>query len=83
VLPIAEPDTFNPRGETRMTESTDALSTVANSFNWPLRPVISASLLTVLADLNGKLLESVASAEKSGPNLCTGASKRILRRRSS
>jgi hypothetical protein len=47
-----------------MAETRDALGTGTNSFNWSLRPVLSTPLLTVLADINGKLLESVASAQK-------------------
>ena len=35
-----------------------------NSINWPLSPVLSTPLLTVLAGINGKLLESAASAQK-------------------
>jgi hypothetical protein len=35
-----------------------------NSINWPLGTVLSTPLLTVLADINGKLLESAASAQK-------------------
>jgi phasin protein len=44
-----------------MAETRDAGT---NSFNWPLRPVLSTPLLTVLADINGKLLESAANAQK-------------------
>jgi hypothetical protein len=47
-----------------MAETRDALGAGTNSFNWSLRPVLSTPLLTVLADINGKLLESVASAQK-------------------
>jgi hypothetical protein len=47
-----------------MSETRDAVPAGANSFNWPVHPVLSTPLLTVLADINGKLMESVASAQR-------------------
>ena len=44
-------------------EAVDA-SAALNSFNWSLRPVVSSPLFVVLSDINGKLLESAASAQK-------------------
>src|SRR5882762_7992885 len=35
-----------------------------NSFAWSMPPVAGNPLLTVVTDINGKLLESVASAQK-------------------
>lgn len=45
-----------------MAEARDREGT--GSFNWSLRPVLSTPLLAVLTDINGKLLESVATAQK-------------------
>ena len=36
----------------------------ASLINWPQSVVLSTPLLTVMADINGKLLESAASAQK-------------------
>src|SRR4051812_40294104 len=63
-LHSADAETVQPKGENRMTESRDASNAAANLFNWPLSPMLGAPLMTVLADINGKLLESAASAQK-------------------
>jgi len=42
-----------------MAEARDAFGTAANSFNWMATPLFAA-----LTDINGKLLESVAGAQK-------------------
>jgi hypothetical protein len=47
-----------------MADTRNAAGAGTNSFNWSLGPVLSTPLLAVLADLNGKLLESAASAQK-------------------
>jgi hypothetical protein len=47
-----------------MTETRNAAAAGTNSFNWSPGPVLSTPLLAVLADINGKLLESAASAQK-------------------
>jgi Phasin protein len=47
-----------------MAEARDAFGTGANSFNWSLHPILTTPLFAVLTDINGKLLESVASAQK-------------------
>ena len=47
-----------------MAEARDAFGTAANSFNWSLHPMLTTPLFAVLTDINGKLLESVASAQK-------------------
>jgi hypothetical protein len=48
-----------------MTETRSAAAdTDTSSFNWLLSPMLKTSLLTVLTDINGKLLESAASAQK-------------------
>jgi hypothetical protein len=45
-------------------ENNSAEGAAANLFNWPLRPVASTPLFATLTDINGKLLESVANAQK-------------------
>ena len=47
-----------------MADITNAAGASMNSTNWPLSPVLSTPLLAVLADINGKLLESAATAHK-------------------
>ena len=48
-----------------MTETRSvAADTDTSSFNWSLSPMLRTPLLTVLTDINGKLLESAASAQK-------------------
>jgi Phasin protein len=47
-----------------MAETRNAANGSTNSFNWSLGPVLGTPLLTVLADINGKLLESAAGAQK-------------------
>ena len=47
-----------------MADGKEAGGAVANSFTWPLRSVVSTPLFAVLTDINGKLLESVVSAQK-------------------
>ena len=47
-----------------MAETRDAFGTGANSFNLSLHPILTTPLFAVLTDINGKLLESVASAQK-------------------
>jgi|RhiMetdeSRZDD1v2_1073273.scaffolds.fasta_scaffold62322_5 hypothetical protein len=47
-----------------MAEARDAFGTAANSFGWSLHPMLATPLFAVLTDINGKLLESVAGAQK-------------------
>jgi hypothetical protein len=47
-----------------MADIRNAEGAAANLFNWPLRPVASTPLFAALTDINGKLLESVANAQK-------------------
>jgi hypothetical protein len=47
-----------------MTETGHGAGKEANTFHWPLRPVLSTPLFSVLTDINGKLLETVAGAQK-------------------
>jgi hypothetical protein len=47
-----------------MAETRNAANGSTNSFNWSLGPVLGTPLLTALADINGKLLESAAGAQK-------------------
>jgi hypothetical protein len=47
-----------------MAETRNAANGSTTSFNWSLGPVLGTPLLTVLADINGKLLESAAGAQK-------------------
>ena len=46
-----------------MTETRDGFGAVANSFTWS-DPMRTTQLFAVLTDINGKLLESVAGAQK-------------------
>src|SRR5262245_57260014 len=63
-LHVADEGTFNPTGRLDMAEARDAFGTAANSFNWSLHPMLTTPLFAALTDINGKLLESVASAQK-------------------
>jgi len=48
-----------------MTEASHEQSTTDNSLTWPIPPVPASNpLLAVLTDINGKLLESAARAQK-------------------
>jgi cation transport regulator ChaB len=47
-----------------MAEARDEQHTSANSFAWSIPPVAGNPLLTVVTGINGKLLESVATAQK-------------------
>ena len=47
-----------------MAEARDGSRTCGNSFGWPMPPVAGNPLLTVVTDISGKLLETVASAQK-------------------
>jgi len=47
-----------------MAEARDGESAGANSFDWSVAPVLSAPLFAVLTDINGKLLESMAIAQR-------------------
>jgi len=47
-----------------MVEARDGQRTGGNSFAWSMPPVAGNPLLAVMTDFNGKLLESVANAQK-------------------
>lgn len=47
-----------------MAEARDGQGTAGNSFAWSMRPVTGKPLLAVMTDINGKLLEGVANAQK-------------------
>jgi len=47
-----------------MAEARDGQRTGVNSFAWSMPPVAGNPLLAVMTDINGKLLESVANAQK-------------------
>ena len=47
-----------------MAEARDEQHTSANSFAWSIPPIAGNPLLTVVTGINGKLLESVATAQK-------------------
>lgn len=46
-----------------MAEAREGQRTTGNSFAWSMPPVAGNPLLAVVTDINGKLLESVASAQ--------------------
>lgn len=47
-----------------MTDARDGQRTGGNSFAWSMPSVAGKPLLAVMTDINGKLLESVANAQK-------------------
>ena len=47
-----------------MAEARDGQRNGGNSFAWSMPPVAGNPLLAVMTDINGKLLESVANAQK-------------------
>jgi hypothetical protein len=47
-----------------MAEARDGQRAGGNSFAWSMPPVAGNPLLAVMTDINGKLLESVANAQK-------------------
>ena len=47
-----------------MAEARDGQRTGGNSYAWSMPPVATNSLLAVMTDINGKLLESVANVQK-------------------
>jgi len=51
-------------GRRTMAEATNGQRTSANTFSWSILPVAGNPLLAVATDINGKLLENVASAQK-------------------
>src|SRR5258708_2169234 len=55
---------FHSTGRLTMTEARDGQRTGGNSFAWSMPQVAGNPLLAVVTDINGKLLESVASAQK-------------------
>jgi hypothetical protein len=47
-----------------MTQSKEVLNQALNSFGWGLHPMTQMPMFTILAEMNGSLLESAATAQK-------------------
>jgi cation transport regulator ChaB len=47
-----------------MAQSKEERSQIANSFGWGMAPAFTNPMMTILADLNGTVLEGVATAHK-------------------
>ena len=54
-----------------MAHANESSRQTTNAFAWAMPPLFGAPLMSLLADFNGKLLESVAGAQKEWADFVT------------